>query len=99
MPTIDDNGNPRANTMSDDSPYPGHGTPMAAIVNGRTHGVAKKATVVGVKVGGGNQVASPSELYEGWKFAVNDVAFKGRTRKTVFVHAYSTCHSSPHYLQ
>ncbi|KAL8955509.1 MAG: hypothetical protein Q9193_006671, partial [Seirophora villosa] len=94
MPTIDNNGNPRANTMSDDSQYPGHGTPMAAIVNGRTHGVAKKATVVGVKVGGGNQVASPSELYEGWKFAVNDVVFKGRTRKTVFVHAYSHLFSS-----
>ncbi|KAL9036318.1 MAG: hypothetical protein Q9180_004366, partial [Flavoplaca navasiana] len=66
----------------------GHGTSVAAMVFGRTLGVAKRTTVIGVKISGDADV-TPEDTIVGWRWAVEDVRAKNREGKAVFV---STIH-------
>lgn len=59
-----------------------HGTHVAAIVNGATFGVAKKATVVDVQVLGGSS-GSSTGVIAGISWAVNDIVSKERVDKSV----------------
>ncbi|KAJ4004005.1 hypothetical protein NW752_010913 [Fusarium irregulare] len=59
-----------------------HGTLVAAIVNGATYGVAKKATVVDVQVLG-DDGGSTSGVLAGVAWTVNDVVAKNRAGKAV----------------
>ncbi|KAF5570212.1 alkaline protease (oryzin) [Fusarium phyllophilum] len=59
-----------------------HGTLVAAIVNGATYGVAKKATVVDVQVLG-DDGGSSSGVLSGLSWTVNDVVSKNRAGKAV----------------
>ncbi|KAF4991745.1 hypothetical protein FGRMN_7635 [Fusarium graminum] len=59
-----------------------HGTLVAAIVNGATYGVAKKATVVDVQVLGDDSGTS-SGVLDGLAWTVNDVVAKNRAGKAV----------------
>ncbi|KAK6725424.1 hypothetical protein SNK04_004229 [Fusarium graminearum] len=59
-----------------------HGTLVAAIVNGATYGVAKKATVVDVQVLG-DDGGSSSGVLAGLSWTVNDVVSKKRAGKAV----------------
>ncbi|RFU74353.1 subtilisin [Trichoderma arundinaceum] len=60
----------------------GHGTHVSGIIAGKTFGVAKKASLVGVKV---FQVSSTSSsiILSGFTWAVNDITTKNRTAKSV----------------
>jgi oryzin len=58
----------------------GHGTHVAGTVAGTTYGVAKKATIVAVKVFQGNSAAT-SIILDGYNWAVNDIVAKGRQNK------------------
>ncbi|KAH8588072.1 peptidase S8/S53 domain-containing protein [Bisporella sp. PMI_857] len=60
----------------------GHGTHVAGIVAGKTHGVAKKATVVDVKVAQ-NDIAQTSWVLAGIDWVVNDVLQKGIQNSSV----------------
>lgn len=75
-------------TMDDEAAGDGHGTAMAALVNGNTLGIAKKATVVGVKFEGA-KAGQPGDVFDAWMAAIQDVNAKQREGKTVFVIAYS----------
>ncbi|KAL6710311.1 hypothetical protein ACN47E_009257 [Coniothyrium glycines] len=55
----------------------GHGTHVAGTVGGKTYGVAKKTTLVAVKVFEGGQ-GSTSTVIAGFDWAVNDIVTKGR---------------------
>ncbi|KAF5630784.1 alkaline protease (oryzin) [Fusarium tjaetaba] len=57
-----------------------HGTLVAAVVNGATYGVAKKATVVDVQVLGDDS-GSSSGVLSGLSWTVNDVVSKNRAGK------------------
>jgi subtilisin family serine protease len=59
-----------------------HGTLVAAIINGATYGVAKKATVVDVQVLGDDS-GSTSGILAGLSWTVNDVVSKKRAGKAV----------------
>lgn len=59
-----------------------HGTLVAAIVNGATYGVAKKATVVDVQVLGDN-TGTTSGVIDGVAWTVNDIVAKKRAGKAV----------------
>ncbi|KAH7175213.1 peptidase S8/S53 domain-containing protein [Dactylonectria macrodidyma] len=59
-----------------------HGTHVAAIVNGVTYGVAKKATVVDVQVLG-DDYGSSTGVLSGVSWTVNDVVSKNRVGKAV----------------
>ncbi|RBR23749.1 uncharacterized protein FIESC28_03454 [Fusarium coffeatum] len=59
-----------------------HGTLVAAIVNGATYGVAKKATVVDVQVLG-DDTGTTSGVLAGVAWTVNDVVAKKRAGKAV----------------
>ncbi|CAJ0552362.1 Ff.00g063410.m01.CDS01 [Fusarium sp. VM40] len=59
-----------------------HGTLVAALVNGATFGVAKKATVVDVQVLG-DDGGSTSGILSGLSWTVNDVVAKKRAGKAV----------------
>ncbi|KAG4261478.1 hypothetical protein FPRO03_11495 [Fusarium proliferatum] len=59
-----------------------HGTLVAAIVNGATYGVAKKATVVDVQVLG-DDGGSSSGVLAGLSWTVNDIVSKNRAGKAV----------------
>ncbi|VZI11871.1 unnamed protein product [Fusarium fujikuroi] len=59
-----------------------HGTLVAAIVNGVTYGVAKKATVVDVQVLG-DDGGSSSGVLAGLSWTVNDIVSKNRAGKAV----------------
>ncbi|KAF5665061.1 alkaline protease (oryzin) [Fusarium heterosporum] len=59
-----------------------HGTLVAALVNGATYGVAKKATVVDVQVLG-DDFGSTSGILDGLGWTVNDVVSKKRAGKAV----------------
>lgn len=59
-----------------------HGTLVAAIVNGATYGVAKKATVVDVQVLGDSR-GTTSGVIDGVAWTVNDIVAKKRAGKAV----------------
>lgn len=59
-----------------------HGTLVAAIINGATYGVAKKATVVDVQVLG-DETGTTSGIIAGISWTVNDVVAKKRAGKSV----------------
>ncbi|CAG1982752.1 unnamed protein product [Fusarium graminearum] len=59
-----------------------HGTLVAAIVNGATYGVAKKATVVDVQVLG-DSTGTTSGVIDGVAWTVNDIVAKKRAGKAV----------------
>ncbi|EFY95737.1 peptidase S8 family protein, Pr1D [Metarhizium robertsii] len=66
----------------DDRDISGHGTHVAGTVGGVTFGVAKKATIIAVKVFHGTQT-STSIIMGGFDWAVNDIVSKGRQDKSV----------------
>ncbi|KAF5630038.1 alkaline protease 1 [Fusarium sp. NRRL 52700] len=69
-----------------------HGTLVAAIVNGATYGVAKKATVVDVQVLG-DDYGSSSGVLAGISWTVNDVVSKNRAGKAVINMSLSGANS------
>ncbi|UNI17473.1 Oryzin [Purpureocillium takamizusanense] len=64
----------------DESDTVGHGTHVAGTVGGVTFGVAKKTSLIGVKVFQGKS-ASTSIMIAGFDWAVNDITSKGRQNK------------------
>ncbi|KAI1263685.1 peptidase S8/S53 domain-containing protein [Xylariaceae sp. FL1019] len=60
----------------------GHGTHVAGTIGGKTYGVAKKATLISVKVFQGDS-SSTSIILDGYNWAVNDIISKGRKAKAV----------------
>ncbi|KAF6814860.1 Alkaline proteinase 2 [Colletotrichum sojae] len=60
----------------------GHGTHVAGTIGSNTYGVAKKTTLVSVKVFVGNS-ASTSVILAGYNWAVNDITSKSRQGKSV----------------
>ena len=60
----------------------GHGTHVAGTIAGRTYGVAKKATIVAVKVFQGSS-SSTSIIIDGFNWAFNDITSKGRSSRAV----------------
>jgi oryzin len=71
----------------------GHGTHCAATVVGKTYGVAKKASVVDVKVFDGS-TGTISAILSGIQWAVNDVVSRGTQRSTVFSMSLSSVTAS-----
>ncbi|KAG7285005.1 hypothetical protein NEMBOFW57_009623 [Staphylotrichum longicolle] len=68
---------------SPDTDEDGHGTHVAGIISGGTYGVAKKATVVAVKVLDKTGTGSMSGLLRGLNWAVDDAKRRGVVRKAV----------------
>ncbi|KAF1993915.1 subtilisin-like protein [Amniculicola lignicola CBS 123094] len=62
------------NTINEDNN--GHGTHVSGTIAGSTYGVAKKATLVAVKVFEGNS-GQTSTVISGFTWAVNDIVAKG----------------------
>ncbi|WYZ45727.1 hypothetical protein EsH8_VIII_001043 [Colletotrichum jinshuiense] len=60
----------------------GHGTHVAGTIGGKTYGVAKKATLVDVKVFIGRQ-STTSIILDGYQWAVEDIVAKGRASRSV----------------
>ncbi|KAF2156381.1 alkaline serine protease Alp1 [Myriangium duriaei CBS 260.36] len=60
----------------------GHGTQMAAIVGGKTFGVAKRTNLVAVKVMKGHQVVA-SKVVDGYQWAARDIISNRRQAKAV----------------
>lgn len=58
----------------------GHGTHVAGTIGSKTYGVAKKASLIAVKVFQGEQ-GSTSTILDGYQWAVNDIRSKGRQNK------------------
>ncbi|KID82664.1 subtilisin-like protease PR1D [Metarhizium guizhouense ARSEF 977] len=65
----------------DESDTLGHGTHVAGTVGGVTFGVAKKASIISVKVFRGRE-GSTSISLAGFDWAVNDIVSKGRVDKS-----------------
>jgi subtilisin family serine protease len=68
---------------SPNSDQDGHGTHVAGIIAGQTYGVAKKATVVAVKVLDATGSGSMSGLLQGLNWAVADAKQRGVAGKAV----------------
>ncbi|KAI0023912.1 subtilase [Xylariomycetidae sp. FL0641] len=68
---------------SPDTDENGHGSHVSGTVGGVTFGVAKKATLVGVKVLGADGGGSNSDVLDGLNFVESDVAEKGLKGKAV----------------
>ena len=60
----------------------GHGTHVAGIIGSKTYGVAKKTTLVAVKVFEGT-TGTASTVIAGFQWAVQDIVAKGRTSTAV----------------
>ncbi|PYI35452.1 subtilisin-related protease [Aspergillus indologenus CBS 114.80] len=71
----------------------GHGTHVSGIIGGRTYGVAKRATLVSVKVFVGES-SSTSVILDGFNWAVNDIVSKNRTSKSVINMSLGGSYSS-----
>ncbi|KAF4916849.1 Alkaline protease 1 [Colletotrichum viniferum] len=67
---------------SSNSDTDGHGTHVAATIVGKTYGVAKKASVVDIKVFDGN-TGSTSAILTGITWAVNDAISRGAQNTSV----------------
>lgn len=61
----------------------GHGTHVAGTIGGKTYGVAKKTTLIGIKVLGSNGVGSLSNVIAGLDWAVQDAKNNSRIDKSV----------------
>ncbi|EHA57261.1 protease [Pyricularia oryzae 70-15] len=66
-----------------DTDQNGHGSHCAGTIGGKTFGVAKKATLVGVKVLGASGGGSNRGVIQGMQFVANDVTQKNLARKAV----------------
>lgn len=60
----------------------GHGTHVAGTIGGKTYGVAKLATLLGVKVFQGDE-STTSIILSGYNWAANHIVNNGRTAKAV----------------
>ncbi|KAH8734643.1 peptidase S8/S53 domain-containing protein [Ilyonectria robusta] len=60
----------------------GHGTHVAGTIGGKTYGVAKLATLLGVKVFQGDE-STTSIILSGYNWAVNHIVNNGRASKAV----------------
>nr|XP_036575155.1 Alkaline protease 1-like protein 3 [Colletotrichum truncatum]KAF6781682.1 Alkaline protease 1-like protein 3 [Colletotrichum truncatum] len=60
----------------------GHGTHVAGTIGGKTYGVAKKATLIDVKVFIGRE-STTSIILQGYQWAVQDIIAKGRESRSV----------------
>lgn len=58
----------------------GHGTHVAGTIGSKTYGIAKKASLIAVKVFEGES-SSTSTILDGYQWAVNDIRAKGRQDK------------------
>lgn len=58
----------------------GHGTHVAGTIASKTYGVAKKASIIAVKVFASEQ-GSTSTILDGYQWAANDIRAKGRQTK------------------
>ncbi|KAK7431257.1 hypothetical protein QQZ08_002298 [Neonectria magnoliae] len=65
---------------NDNADTNGHGTHVAGTIGGKTYGVAKKATLLGVKVFQGDE-STTSIILSGFNWAVNHIVSNGRTSK------------------
>jgi len=63
----------------------GIGTAVAGIIAGSTNGVAKRATVIAVKVLGADGSGSTSSVISGTTWSVDDIVSKGRIGKAIIV--------------
>jgi subtilisin family serine protease len=61
----------------------GHGTHTAGTIGGKTYGVAKKVTLVAVKVLNNEGSGSTSNIISGIEWAVNDMKKRGKVGKAV----------------
>jgi oryzin len=61
----------------------GHGTHVAGTIGGTKYGVAKKASLIGVKVLGDNGSGSTAGVISGLQWAANDAQKKGIIKKSV----------------
>ncbi|KAL2174084.1 serine protease [Thermothelomyces heterothallicus CBS 202.75] len=68
---------------SSDTDEAGHGTHVAGIIAGQTYGVAKKATVIAVKVLDRLGSGSSSGLVQGLDWAVRDARARGTANRSV----------------
>ena len=72
----------------------GHGTQVAGMAVGLTNGVAKRATIVAVKITGNDRVVSQETVKEGWRWAINDIKRDrpegNRIGKAVILFPYGT---------
>ncbi|TLD24968.1 hypothetical protein PspLS_05595 [Pyricularia sp. CBS 133598] len=66
-----------------DADQNGHGSHCAGTIGGKTFGVAKKASLVGVKVLGANGGGSNRGVIQGMQFVAQDVTQKNLARKAV----------------
>jgi subtilisin family serine protease len=66
----------------DNSDNQGHGTHVAGTIGGTTYGVAKRTTLIAVKVFEGRE-GSASTVLAGFDWAVNDITSKGRQNSAV----------------
>lgn len=67
---------------SEDTDTDSHGTHVAGTVGGAKYGVAKKTTIVAVKVIGGD-TGSASDVFAGFDWTVNDIVSKKRQNTAV----------------
>lgn len=70
-------------TSSPDSDEDGHGTHVAGVIAGATYGVAKKATVIAVKVLDSSGKGTMSGLLRGLNWAVEDAKQRGMAKRAV----------------
>ncbi|KXX76973.1 Subtilisin-like protease 9 [Madurella mycetomatis] len=73
------------NLVSDspDTDETGHGTHVAGIIAGKTYGVAKRATVVSVKILDKNGTSSVSRALRGINWVIDDAKRRGVEKKAV----------------
>ena len=69
--------------QGEDTDGNGHGTHTAGTIGGVTYGVAKKVTLVGVKVMSNEGSGSTSDIISGIEWAVKDMKSRGKVRKAV----------------
>ncbi|KAL8858124.1 MAG: hypothetical protein Q9178_005301 [Gyalolechia marmorata] len=62
----------------------GHGTGVTSSIVGKYYGVAKRVTVVSVKMSAGADLVA-EDILEAWRWAVEDVRARDREGKAVFV--------------
>jgi len=68
---------------STDTDMNGHGTHVSGTIGSKTYGVAKKATLIGVKVLGDDGSGTNSGVIAGIQWAADDAASKGISEKSV----------------